>query len=78
MTFKKSTELQAIASTYPADKLMLETDCPFLSPEPVRHNRTNEPAHLVHTARFLAKLRNESLDGLIARTTAGQVSRFFR
>ena len=41
----------------PLDRLMIETDCPYMSPEPVRKQRINEPANLVHTARFLANLK---------------------
>jgi TatD DNase family protein len=70
VTFRKSTELQAIAKDYPADRLMLETDCPYLSPEPVRKIRPNEPALIRHTAQFLADLRGESLADLAAQTTA--------
>lgn len=70
VTFKKLTELQSIAKTYPFDRLMLETDSPYLSPEPVRHMRPNEPANVHHTARFLAGLRGESVDDLAAQTTA--------
>jgi TatD DNase family protein len=70
VTFRKSTDLQAIARDYPADRLMLETDCPYLSPEPMRSVRPNEPALLIHTARFLAELRGEPLDEFIARTSA--------
>lgn len=70
VTFRKSTGLQAIARAYPADQLMLETDCPYLSPEPKRNVRPNEPALLIHTARFLADLRGVELDAFAAQTTA--------
>ncbi|MCP4590576.1 MAG: TatD family hydrolase [bacterium] len=69
VTFRKSTELQAVAREYPADRLMLETDAPYLSPEPVRSVRPNEPSHLPHTARFLARLRDEPLERLASQTT---------
>ena len=69
VTFRKSEVLQTIARDYPADRLMLETDAPFLSPEPVRNIRPNEPAHVRYTAEFLARLRGEPLEELIARTT---------
>ena len=61
--------LQAIARDYSADRLMLETDAPYLSPEPVRKIQPNEPAHVRYTAEFVARLRSEPLDELIARTT---------
>ncbi len=70
VTFKKSTILQSIARTYLADKLMVETDAPYLAPVPVRHVRPNEPAYVAHTAAFLADLRGEALEALAARTTA--------
>jgi TatD DNase family protein len=70
VTFKNAQAIQDIARQYPADQLMLETDAPYLSPVPVRSVRPNEPAHLVHTARFLATLRGEDFEGLASRTTA--------
>lgn len=70
VTFSKSTALQAIARTYPAEQLMLETDSPYLSPEPVRGRRPNEPAHVAHVARFLAKLRGVEYEALVAQTCA--------
>jgi TatD DNase family protein len=76
VTFKNAAALQDIARTYPADQLMIETDCPYLSPVPVRSVKANEPAHLVHTARFLANLRDEAFDTLAAKTVAN-TRRFF-
>ncbi|TWT77008.1 putative deoxyribonuclease YcfH [Posidoniimonas polymericola] len=70
VTFKKSDELRAVAKTVPADRLLVETDCPYLSPEPVRKIRRNEPAHVAHTARLLADVRGESFADLAAQTTA--------
>lgn len=62
VTFPKSTELQAIAKEYPADKIMVETDSPYLAPAPVRGKHPNEPSYVAHTARFLAELRGESFE----------------
>lgn len=76
VTFRKSTELQAIAKAYPADALMIETDAPYLTPEPVRNKRPNEPAFIRHTARFLAELRGISLDEL-TELTARNTRLFF-
>ncbi len=70
VTFKKSTDLQRIAHAYPIDRLIIETDAPFMSPEPVRNIRPNEPAHLIHTARFLADKRDMPLDAFAAQTAA--------
>ena len=77
VTFKNAAELQAIARTYPADKLMVETDAPYLSPAPVRHVRPNEPAFVRHTAEFLAELRGEPFDEFAKRSVAN-TERFFR
>lgn len=53
----------------PSDQLLLETDSPFLSPEPLR-GKKNEPSHVVHTARALAVLRDETIQRIAAVTTA--------
>jgi TatD DNase family protein len=68
MTFTKNESQLRAAKAVPLDRLVLETDCPFLAPAPVRGQR-NEPAHLAHTARFLADLRGESLEDLEHATT---------
>lgn len=68
VTFPKSTELQAIAKSYPKNALMVETDSPYLSPVPVRNKRPNEPAHVAHTARFLADLREQPFEQLVEQT----------
>ena len=69
MTFTKEPwQLQA-ARAVPLDRLVLETDCPFLAPAPLR-GRRNEPANLAHTAAFLAQLRGEALEDLEAATSA--------
>jgi TatD DNase family protein len=75
VTFRKSVDLKEIAKAYPAEELMLETDSPYLSPEPVRNVRPNQPAHLVHTARFLAELRGVDLEALAEQT--GENTRSF-
>ncbi len=77
VTFKKSVSIQAAARYVPRDRMLIETDAPYLSPEPVRKIRPNEPALLVHTARFLADLRGEPYAEFAAATTANAV-RFFR
>jgi TatD DNase family protein len=70
VTYKKSAELRAIAAAVPADRILVETDSPYLSPEPVRKIKRNEPAHVVHTAACLAEVRGTTLDELAAQTTA--------
>lgn len=76
VTFKKSDELREVAKTVPADRLLVETDCPYLSPEPVRKIRRNEPAHVAHTAQLLADVRGESFADLAAQTTANAKALF--
>ncbi len=76
LTFAKSTELRAIASSVPSDRLMLETDSPFLAPVPFR-GRPNEPAFLFHTARILAETIGCSPEE-IASVTNRNFRRLFR
>lgn len=77
VTFKKSERIRAAARYAPLDRIMVETDAPYMSPEPVRNIRPNEPALVVHTARHLADVRNEDFDTLAAATTAN-ARRFFK
>ncbi|MFW6132415.1 MAG: TatD family hydrolase [Planctomycetota bacterium] len=76
VTFKKAAELRAAAATVPEDRLLVETDAPYLSPEPVRKHKTNEPAHVAHVASRLADVRGCSVDELAERTTANAVRLF--
>ena len=69
VTYKTAEPLRAVAATVPLDKLLVETDSPYLSPEPVRGKR-NEPANVAHTLRRLAAVRGEDADVLAAATTA--------
>jgi TatD DNase family protein len=69
VTFRSSAALREVAKTVPLDRLLVETDSPFLSPEPLR-GRRNEPANVVHTARCLALARGEDLAMFAAATTA--------
>jgi TatD DNase family protein len=57
VTFKKSFELANTFLSLPNDKILVETDSPYLSPEPLR-GRPNEPSHIVHTVNFLSKIKN--------------------
>jgi len=59
ITYEKSDELRRVAADLPADQILLETDCPYLMPEP-RHGRDNEPANLAIIAECAARLRGES------------------
>ena len=73
VTFKNAMNLQEVAKTIPQDRLLVETDSPFLAPVPHR-GQTCEPAFVADTAAFLSDLRDEPLDELAAATT----SNFFR
>jgi len=69
VTFKNADAVRRSAMVVPIERLMLETDCPYMSPEPVRKLKTNEPAFMVHTAELLAELRGVRLEDLAAATT---------
>lgn len=73
VTFKNAAALQAVAVTIPPDRLLIETDAPFLAPVPHR-GRPCEPAFVADTARFLANLRGVSVETLAAQTSEN----FFR
>ncbi|MBV2147421.1 TatD family hydrolase [Sphingobium sp. AS12] len=69
VTFKSAKDLQETAARLPIDRLLVETDSPFLAPVPHR-GRPCEPAFVADTAKFLANLRGESLEDLAAATSA--------
>jgi TatD DNase family protein len=73
VTFKKAENLREAARVVPLDKLLIETDCPFLTPMPFRGKR-NEPAYVAHTAKFLAEMYGIETALLAAKTTEN----FFR
>jgi TatD DNase family protein len=68
LTFPKSFELREIARDLPADRLLVETDAPYLAPVPFRGKR-NEPAYVAHTARVLAEVRGTTSEAIADRTT---------
>lgn len=68
VTFKKSDDLRAVAATIPADRILVETDSPYLSPEP-RRGKRNEPANVAHTAACLAEVRGTTAEEFAAQTT---------
>ena len=73
LTFKNSTALRAIAAELPPDRILVETDAPYLAPNPFRGKR-NEPAYVVETAKVLAETRGVSFDEIARQTTEN----FFR
>ncbi|MFC1835660.1 TatD family hydrolase [Thermodesulfobacteriota bacterium] len=75
ITYNKNNELRSIAGGLPEDRILIETDCPFLSPEPKR-GKDNEPANIVYTAKTLAKVRNASLEQIARSTTLNAVKLF--
>jgi TatD DNase family protein len=76
LTFKKADDLQAIARELPLDRLLVETDCPYLTPVPFRGKR-NEPARVVETAKFLAELKGRELEE-VGKITSRNFAGLFR
>ena len=68
VTFKNAADIQEVAKWLPADRILVETDAPFLAPVPHR-GKTGEPGFVADTARFIADLRGEGEDALAAQTT---------
>jgi TatD DNase family protein len=75
VTFKNAEDIRAAARMVPLDRLLVETDAPYLAPVPLRGKR-NEPAYVVHTARLVAELRGLALDEL-AQITSDNFFRLF-
>jgi len=76
VTYRNAPEVRASAELVPADRIMVETDAPYLTPEPHRKVKPNEPRFVVETARFLAELRGEDEASFIAQCDAN-AERFF-
>jgi TatD DNase family protein len=74
VTFKKNDEIRAAATLAPLDRILVETDAPYLSPEPVRSQRTNEPAFVMHVATVMARVKGVGLEELDRITTANALS----
>ncbi len=75
VTYPKADDLRAAAAAVPADRILAETDTPYLAPQPVR-GRPNEPAHVVHTVVALAAARGEDADELASRIDANATAAF--
>ena len=75
VTFKNAKQVQAAAKIVPSDRLLIETDCPFLAPAP-RRGKTNEPSYVLHVAEHIAQLRQTSLE-IIAQQTTENACRLF-
>ncbi|MBM4325524.1 MAG: TatD family deoxyribonuclease [Deltaproteobacteria bacterium] len=75
ITYRKNDKFRAIVSRLPEDRILLETDCPFLAPEPKR-GKDNEPAYIVYTAQTVASVRNTSV-AVVGQTTTANATRLF-
>jgi TatD DNase family protein len=75
VTFKTATDLQAAAGLCPLDRLLVETDSPYLAPVPFR-GKSNQPAYVRHVAQFVADLRGMTLDALAETTSAATRAAF--
>lgn len=73
LTFKNAKELQSVAQQLPLDRILIETDSPYLAPAPFR-GKSNQPAYVRYVAEKLAELRNVSLESIATQTT----NNFFR
>lgn len=76
VTFKNAKEIQEIAKQIPSDRILVETDSPYLTPAPHRGKRPNHPALVAHTLEFLAELRGISKSELAEQTTANAFQLF--
>ena len=75
VTFKNAGRLRDVARAVPDERLVVETDCPYLTPMPHRGQR-NEPAYVAYTARFLAELRDQPFERLATQTTRNAATLF--
>ena len=75
VTFKKSKELNEVFMYIPKSKILLETDSPYLSPEPNR-GKVNEPSQIIYTLKHISKIKNESEENM-ARMTSNNFSKLF-
>jgi TatD DNase family protein len=76
VTFKSAKPIQASAQMVPPDRLLVETDCPFLAPVPKRGERRNEPSYVQYVAQFVAQLRGESPATIAEQTTQNACTLF--
>lgn len=76
VTFKKSSDMREVAAKIPTDRILIETDSPYLTPHPHRGKRPNEPYYVLHTAACLAEACGQSVDAFAEQTTENAI-RFF-
>ena len=77
VTFKSATELQVVAKKVPLDRLLIETDSPYLAPVPFRGKR-NDPSYVVHVAEKIATLRGDTLAMIEEKTTENFLNLFHK
>ncbi len=75
VTFKKALEIQEIAKNTPLDRILVETDAPYLAPAPFR-GKTNQPAYVIHTGKFLADLHNITYEEMARATKVNFITLF--
>jgi TatD DNase family protein len=75
VTYKNSASLREVSQSIPANRIVIETDAPYLAPVPMRGKR-NEPAYVVHTASVVAAERSISLDEFSAQATSNSLELF--
>ena len=75
ITFKKANELTETFQSIPNNKILIETDSPYLSPEPLR-GKINEPSHIIHTLKYISKIKKET-EKSVASFTAHNFSKLF-
>ena len=77
VTFKKSEDMREVAAKIPQERILIETDAPYLTPHPHRGKRPNEPHYVLHTAACLAEACGQSVDAFAEQTTNNAI-RFFK
>ncbi len=75
ITFKKSNDLAETFKSIPNDKILIETDSPYLSPEPVR-GKTNEPSHIIYTLKHIARIKNKNESEISSLTSKNFIKLF--
>ena len=76
VTFKNAKHIHASAAMVSAERLLVETDCPFLAPVPKRGEKRNEPAYVRYVAEKVADLREETLEAIASQTTKNACALF--
>ena len=77
VTFRKNDALREAVALTPADRMLVETDAPYLTPEPHRSHKTNEPAMVVHVAATVGRVKGMTIEE-VDRVTTENAARFFR